>query len=154
MAINIALGTDHAGFELKEKIKIFLDQNKYQYHDFGCYSLESVDYPDYGLMIAEAVAKKEYRFGIAICGSGIGICIVANKVPGIRAALCTNLEMAKMSRSHNNANVLCLGGRDTDHELALKMVEVWLQTPFSDETRHERRIDKISQIELSLKNDK
>ena len=147
MAISIALGTDHAGFELKEKIKVWLDQNKYQYHDFGCYSLESVDYPDYGLKVAEAVANKEYIFGITICGSGIGICIVANKVPGIRASLCTNLAMAKMARSHNNANILCLGGRDTDHDLALKIVEVWLSTPFSEEPRHKRRIDKISLIE-------
>jgi ribose 5-phosphate isomerase B len=147
MAITIALGTDHAGFELKEKIRVWLDKNGYTYHDFGCYSLESVDYPDYGLLVAEAVANKEYTFGITICGSGIGICIVANKVPGIRASLCTNLEMAKMARSHNNANVLCLGGRDTDHDLALKIVAVWLNTPFSADSRHQRRIDKISQID-------
>ncbi|MFB3896205.1 MAG: ribose 5-phosphate isomerase B [bacterium] len=147
MPITIALGTDHAGFELKEKIKVWLDNHGYGYHDFGCYSTQSVDYPDYGLLVAEAVAKKEYTFGIAICGSGIGICITANKVPGIRASLCTNLEMAKMARSHNNANVLCLGGRETDHDLTLKIVEVWLQTPFSEDTRHQRRIDKITQIE-------
>jgi ribose 5-phosphate isomerase B len=153
MAISIALGSDHAGFELKEKIKYWLEGNNFQYKDFGCYSLESVDYPDYGLLIAEAVAKKEYSDGIAICGSGIGICIVANKVPGIRAALCTSIEMAKTAKTHNNANVLCLGGRGTDHELALEIVKVWLLTPFSEEVRHQRRIDKISQIELRIKSE-
>lgn len=147
MGITIALGSDHAGFELKEKIKTWLDQNKYQFKDFGCYTTASADYPDYGLMVAEAVAKNDYTFGIAICGSGIGICIVANKVPGIRAALCTNIGMAKMARSHNNANVLCLGGRDTDHNLALQIVETWLTMPFSEESRHQRRIDKIHNIE-------
>lgn len=147
MPITIALGTDHAGFELKEKIKTWLDNKGYTYHDFGCYSTESVDYPDYGLMVAKAVADKEYTFGIAICGSGIGICIVANKVPGIRASLCTSIEMAKMAREHNNANVLCLGGRETDQDLALKIVEIWLNTPFSEGVRHQRRIDKISGID-------
>lgn len=147
MPITIALGTDHAGFELKEKIKTWLDKKGYTYHDFGCYSTESVDYPDYGLMVAKAVADKEYTFGIAICGSGIGICIVANKVPGIRASLCTSIEMAKMAREHNNANVLCLGGRETDQDLALKIVEIWLNTPFSEGVRHQRRIDKISGID-------
>lgn len=147
MRITIALGSDHAGFELKEKIKTWLDKNGYEYHDFGCYSLESVDYPDYGLIVAEAVAKNEYNYGIAVCGSGIGICIVANKVSGIRASLCTNIEMARTARTHNNANVLCLGGRGTDHNLQLEIVKVWLSTPFSEEARHQRRIDKIQQIE-------
>ncbi|MCX7919305.1 MAG: ribose 5-phosphate isomerase B [bacterium] len=147
MAISIALGSDHAGFELKEKIKIWLEQHNYPYRDFGCYSLESVDYPDYGLLVAEAVARKEYTYGIAVCGSGIGICIVANKVKGIRASLCTSIEMAITARTHNNANVLCLAGRGTDHNLAIKIVETWLTTPFSEEARHQRRIDKIRQIE-------
>ncbi|MDI6784910.1 MAG: ribose 5-phosphate isomerase B, partial [bacterium] len=136
-----------AGFELKEKIRLWLTHNGYSVRDFGCKSADATDYPDYGITVAEAVARKEYTYGILVCGSGIGMCMVANKVPGIRASLCYSVDAAKMSRSHNNANILCLAGRGADHVLALNIVKVWVTTAFSGEDRHKRRIDKITQIE-------
>jgi len=145
--IKIAIASDHAGLELKEQIKAFLEEVEYQYHDFGTHGSESTDYPIYGLKVAEAVASGEYDRGILICGTGVGMSIVANKMPGIRAAVCYDTETARIIREHNDTNVLCLGGRVTPAELAKKITEVWLKTPFSGEERHVRRIGQITAIE-------
>lgn len=141
----IALASDHAGFELKMKIKQFLEQLGLTIEDFGTFKTESVDYPDYGILAARAVSKGKADRGILVCGTGIGMSVVANKVKGIRAALCTTLEMAEQSRRHVNSNVLVLGGRVIDHDLALQIVAVWLKTPFEGE-RHLRRVVKIHQL--------
>ncbi|MFZ5515963.1 MAG: ribose 5-phosphate isomerase B [Candidatus Zhuqueibacterota bacterium] len=143
--MTIALASDHAGFELKNKVKSHLEQAGIPVEDYGTYKSDSVDYPDYGVLAANAVAKDKADRGILICGTGIGMSIVANKVQGIRAALCLSIEMAEMSRRHNNANVLVMGGRIIDHDLALKIVDVWLSTPF-DGDRHLKRITKIHQL--------
>ncbi|MDI6826694.1 MAG: ribose 5-phosphate isomerase B [Candidatus Aenigmarchaeota archaeon] len=144
--MKIALASDHAGFELKEKIKKFLEELGYEYKDFGTHSNESVDYPDYALKVAESVAKKEFERGILICGSGIGMCMAANKVPGIRAALCHSTEMARLSREHNDANVLTMGARLTNEKTAKDVVRVWLTTEFAGE-RHLKRVNKMKDIE-------
>lgn len=141
----IALASDHAGFELKTKIKRFLEELGLTTDDFGTFKSESVDYPDYGILAARAVSLGKADRGILVCGTGIGMSIVANKVKGIRAALCTSLEMVEQSRRHVNANVLVLGGRLIDHELALRMVAVWMKTPFEGE-RHLQRVIKIHQL--------
>lgn len=144
--MKIAIASDHAGFELKEKIKNFLKELGHEYEDFGTDSEESVDYPDYALKVAECVARKECDRGILICGSGIGMSMSANKVPGIRAALCCNTEMAKLSREHNDANVLTMGARLIDEDTAKEIVRVWLETEFLGE-RHLRRVNKMKDIE-------
>lgn len=141
----MALASDHAGYELKLKIKHHLEQLGFNCEDFGTFKTDAVDYPDYGILAARAVARGTADRGILICGTGIGMSIVANKVKGIRAALCTSVEMAELSRRHNNANVLTLGGRIIDHQLALKIVDVWLKAPFEGD-RHLRRVTKIHQL--------
>lgn len=141
----IALASDHAGFELKTKVKTYLDQIGIRTEDFGTFKTDSVDYPDYGILAARAVAKGKADRGILVCSTGIGMSIVANKVRGIRAALCTSLEMAEQSRRHVNSNILVMGGKIIDHELALKIIAVWLKTPFEGE-RHLRRVTKIHQL--------
>jgi len=141
----IALASDHAGFELKKKVKNYLEQIGVRTEDFGTFKTDSVDYADYGILAARTVAKNKAERGILICGSGIGMSIVANKVKGIRAALCTSPEMAEQSRRHVNSNILVLGGRIIDNELALKIVDIWLNTPFEG-GRHLRRINKIHQL--------
>jgi len=141
----VALASDHAGFELKQKMKSYLEQIGVRSEDFGTFKTDSVDYADYGILAARSVAKGKAERGILICGTGIGMSIVANKVTGIRAALCTSPEMAEQSRRHVNANILVMGGRITDHDLALKIIDVWLKTPFEGE-RHLRRINKIPQL--------
>ena len=138
----IALASDHAGFELKEAIKKYLVDNNYEIMDFGTNSPASVDYPTFGRMAAEAVASGECDKGIVCCGTGIGISIVANKVKGIRCALCTDEFTAEMSRKHNDANMLAMGARVVEEAKALKMVEIWLNTE-CEEGRHRRRIDMI-----------
>ena len=138
----IALASDHAGFELKEAIKKYLVDNNYDIMDFGTNSPASVDYPTFGRMAAEAVASGECDKGIVCCGTGIGISIVANKVKGIRCALCTDELTAEMSRKHNDANMLAMGARVVEEAKALKMVEIWLNTE-CEEGRHRRRIDMI-----------
>jgi ribose 5-phosphate isomerase B len=142
----IALGSDHAGFELKKVILEYLNKQGYDCKDFGTFNSSSVDYPDFGQAVAEAIKDGECDKGIIICGTGLGISIAANKVPGIRAALCTNSFMAKMSREHNDANILALGARVIGSELALDIVDTWLKTGFSG-GKHKKRIDKISLIE-------
>ncbi|MBI5700695.1 ribose 5-phosphate isomerase B [Candidatus Saganbacteria bacterium] len=141
--MKIAIGSDHGGFELKEKIKSFLLEQKHEVKDFGTNSMESCDYPDFAYPAAKAVAAKEFDFGVLFCGSGVGVTIVANKVPGIRAVNAQSVEIARQSREHGNCNVLALGGRYVDLENAKKIVAAFLATPFTDDPRHKRRIGKI-----------
>jgi len=144
--MKIALGSDHGGINLKGKIKELLDQKGIEYHDFGPDSTDSVDYPDFAKEVAYSVANGEYDRGILICGTGIGMSIAANKVKGIRAALCHDVFSAKATRLHNNSNILTMGERVVGSELALEIARTWLDTEFEG-GRHQRRIDKISQLE-------
>ncbi|MGB9840814.1 ribose 5-phosphate isomerase B [Thermovenabulum sp.] len=144
--MKIAVASDHGGYELKEKVVEFLKEKGYDFQDFGTFSKESVDYPDMALIVAEKVAKGEFERGILICGTGIGISIAANKVKGIRAALCNDVYSARMSRLHNDANILAMGGRVIGPGLALLIVEEWLKTPFEG-GRHKVRVDKITKYE-------
>jgi ribose 5-phosphate isomerase B len=139
----IALGSDHAGFEYKEQLKKFLDAIGKPYQDFGTASPESVDYPDVAHIVSTAVASGKFLYGILICGTGIGMAIVANKHQGIRAAVCESSASAKLSREHNDANILCLGARITSWETAEDIVKTFLTTPFSGGERHMNRIHKI-----------
>jgi len=141
--MHIAIGSDHAGFSLKQEIIDLLEQLEFSYQDFGCYDQSPVDYPDVGRAVAQAVARGEYDRGILICGTGIGMSIVANKVRGIRAALCHDTFSARNSREHNDANILCLGGRVIGRGLAREIVQVWLNSDFSGQERHKRRVEKI-----------
>ncbi len=143
---RIAIGSDHAGYPVKEAIRKYLEAAGYQVDDQGTSSEESVDYPDYGKAVGELVASKQDDFGIAVCGTGIGISIAANKVPGIRAALAHDMLTARLAREHNDANVLALGGRIVTAVAAVEMVQTFLTTAYAG-GRHQRRLDKISQIE-------
>jgi ribose 5-phosphate isomerase B len=149
--MKVAIGCDHAGVEMKNAILPVLEELSVEWKDFGTTSEESVDYPDYGEKVSEGVSEGNYERGILICGTGIGMCIVANKFPGIRAALCNDSYSAKMSRLHNDANLLILPGRIIDKDTAKEIVRVWFTTPF-DGGRHQRRLDKIKAIEARLKN--
>lgn len=142
----IGIGSDHAGFTLKKEVIKHLKLKGFDVKDYGTTSMDSVDYPDYGLKVAEAVRSGECDKGIVICGTGLGISISANKVPGIRAALCTNTTMAKLSREHNDANVLALGERIVGVSVALDIVDIWLVTDFLGD-RHKKRVCKITDIE-------
>lgn len=144
--MKIAIGCDHGGFQLKGEIISYLKEEGYEVQDFGTYSEESCDYPDYAVKVAESVASKENELGIIICGTGIGVSIVANKVPGIRAALCSDTFSAHATRQHNNANILTMGQRVVGPGLALDIVKTFLTSEFEG-GRHERRIEKIKQIE-------
>jgi len=144
--MKIVLGSDHGGFQLKEEIKNYLQSKDYKVIDVGTNSEDSVDYPEYAKAAADKVMNGEATKGIVICGTGIGISISANKVKGIRAALCHNVYTAIMARKHNNANILALGGRVLAKEEAYPIVDAWLTTDFEGD-RHQRRIDKISAIE-------
>ena len=139
----IAIGSDHGGFELKQAIMKHLKERGEEFKDFGTYTPDSCDYPDFGKAVGKAVAAGEYAKGILICGTGIGISISANKVPGIRAALCGDCFSAEATRLHNDANILALGARVVGEGLALKIVDTFLDTPFSNDERHIRRISKI-----------
>ena len=139
----IAIGSDHGGFALKQEIIKHLEARGLEYKDYGTYSDASCDYPIYGKAVAHAVADGECEKGILICGTGIGISITANKVPGIRAAVCTDCFTAEATRQHNDANILALGGRVVGAGLALRIVDTFLDTPFSGEERHIRRISMI-----------
>ena len=145
--MTIAIGSDHGGFDLKEIIIEHLKKNGYDTKDFGVYSPCSADYPDEAVPVCEAVLAGEADLGILICGTGIGISISANKIQGIRCALCGDVFSAKMARLHNNAQVLALGGRVVGAGHALEIVDAFLGTPFSGEDRHARRVDKIMQLE-------
>ena len=144
--MKIAIGCDHGGIVLKPIVKKVLEENEIEIVDMGCNDTKSVDYPDYALLVAEAVSKGEVDKGIILCGTGIGISIAANKVKGVRAAVCHDLFTAQMCAQHNDANILSIGGRVVDEELAGQMVQVWLDTPFEG-GRHNGRVAKISQIE-------
>ena len=139
----LAIGSDHGGYALKQAIMKHLEARGLSYKDYGTYSEASCDYPDFGRAVALAVANGEAEYGIIICGTGIGISITANKVPGIRAALCGDCFSAEATRSHNDANVLALGARVVGEGLAIKIVDTFLDTPFSNAERHIRRIQKI-----------
>ena len=145
--MKIALACDHGGLALKNQIIAYLEERGDAFCDFGTATCDSCDYPDFGVAAAEAVAKGECSRGIVVCTTGIGISIAANKVPGVRCALCADPLSARMTRLHNDANVLALGGGITGVALALEIVKVFLETPFSGEARHQRRIDKITAIE-------
>jgi len=144
--MQIALGCDHRGFKLKQTIMEFLQQSSYSYHDFGCYNTESVDYPDFAQKVANAVASGEFDHGILICSTGIGMSIVANKIKGIRAALCHDTFTAERARLHNDANVLCLAGEDIEADEARKIVGIYLSTSFEG-GRHIPRLNKIKVLE-------
>ena len=145
--MKVAVGSDHAGFPLKEAVVGFLRQQNVDFKDFGAYSSDSVDYPDIGLAAAEAVANGQFDRGILVCGTGIGMSMTANKVPGIRAALCKDTYCALMAREHNDANILTLGSRTTEENTAFDIVQTFLATEFSGEERHARRVREISDIE-------
>ncbi|MEA4816874.1 MAG: ribose 5-phosphate isomerase B [Lachnospiraceae bacterium] len=139
----IALGCDHGGFPLMKEIITYLGKEKIEFKNFGTFSDSSVDYPEYAKKVANAVKDGEAELGILICGTGIGISIAANKVPGIRAALCHDCFSAKAAREHNNANILAMGARVIGPGLAMEIVRIFLNTPFSQEERHMRRIKAI-----------
>lgn len=147
---KLALASDHAGCELKEEIKKFLPELGYSFQDFGSDSLESVDYPDYAKIVAEKVSRGEYLRGILLCGSGVGMAIVANKFPKVRAVQVNDIYTAVMSRKHNDTNILALAGRVTAKDSAREIVKAWLETPF-EAGRHERRLKKIEEIEEEIK---
>ena len=141
----IALGCDHGGYGLMQDVIKHMEERGLEYKNYGCYSEESVDYPVYAKKVAHAVADGECERGILICGTGIGISITANKVPGIRAALCGDCFSAQATREHNDANILAMGARVTGPGLALKIVDTFLDTPFSNDERHIRRIKMIEE---------
>ena len=143
--LKIAVASDHGGFALKEKVKEHLVQRGFEVDDLGTHSEESVDYPVYGMACGEAVASGKADLGVVVCGTGIGISIAANKVKGVRCGLCTSVEMAHLTKQHNNANILALGGRTTEPELALKIVDEWLDTEFEG-GRHQRRVDMLDRM--------
>ena len=142
----IAIGCDHGGFELAKKIMEYFEQNGIEYKNFGTYGGEAVDYPDIALPLSKSVAQGECEKGILVCGTGIGMSMAANKVKGIRAAVCTDHFSVKFTRLHNNANVLCLGGRVLGDLFALELVDIFLNTEY-DGGRHQNRLDKIAAIE-------
>ena len=144
--MKIALGADHAAYEFKNSVKAYLESLGHEVEDFGTFSSESVDYADYGIAVGEAVASGRCERGVVCCGSGIGISIACNKVRGIRCALCLDVQMAELSRRHNDANVLAMGARLISFEQGREILDVWLSTPF-EAGRHQRRIDKISLYE-------
>ena len=141
----IAIGSDHAGVKQKKELIEFLEAKGEEICDLGCFSEESVDYPVYGRLCGETVANGEADLGVVCCGTGIGISIAANKVKGIRCGLCTSVEMAHLTKQHNNANILALGGRTTAPELALAIVDEWLDTEFEG-GRHQRRVDMLNEM--------
>ncbi len=145
--MNIALGADHRGLEIKEKVKVFLQKSGHQVKDFGCFSKESCDYPDFAVLVAEAVSSQKYERGVLFCATGIGMSIAANKVPNIRAALVCNKKTASLASKHNKCNILCLGSEIVSKNEINQIVETWILTPFSNEERHLYRIGKIAQIE-------
>lgn len=148
--MKVALASDHAGYNLKEEIKKYLEQQKIEYVDYGTNSSESVDYPDFAYPACLSVKHHETDYGILVCYTGIGMSMTANKVKGIRAALVSNIDAGKLTRMHNNANVLCLSQKDLEVNLAKEIVKVFLNTPFEG-GRHLRRVNKIMEIEQNEK---
>jgi ribose 5-phosphate isomerase B len=148
--MKIAIGADHAGFELKEVLVQHLIKSGYTVEDMGSHDSEPSDYPIFGEKVARAVADHKVDRGIVVCGNGIGMSIVANKVPGVRAALVFTEKMAKDTREHNDTNVLSLAGRDLPNDMNLKLTDIWLKTPFSKAERHERRVEEINDMDKRL----
>lgn len=148
--MKVILGSDHAGYKLKQYIKEVLTSLHIEFDDIGASSEDSTDYPDYAAKVAEAVSEGKYERGLLLCGTGIGMSIMANKFPGVRASLCYDIETARLSRAHNDANVLIIGGRTTNEKTAADMVNMWFATEFEG-GRHQRRLDKISDIERHFK---
>ncbi len=142
----IAIGCDHGGIIIKNAVIDYMKENGIEYTDFGCYTEESVDYPIYAYKVARAVADGQAELGIICCGTGIGVSMAANKVKGIRAAVCTDEFCAEMTRRHNNANIMCMGGRVIDEAKAVKLASIFLSTPFEG-GRHEKRVNMITEIE-------
>jgi ribose 5-phosphate isomerase B len=148
--MKIVIGSDHAGFELKEDLRRYLQEQTIEVEDLGVASEAPADYPDIGAIVAEKVARREFERGILICGSGIGMSVVANRFTGVRAALCHDLYTARMSREHNDANVLVLGGRLTGKGLAREILKVWLESKFQG-GNHQRRLEKIQSLEKKIR---
>jgi len=151
--MKIAIGADHGGVDLKAEVVAYLKENNYNYEDLGTYGHASVDYPDVALKVAEYVKDKKADKGIVICGTGIGVSISANKVPGIRCALLSDVYSAQMTREHNDANMMAMGGRVVGPGLAVLIVETFLKTEFSHGERHQRRVDKIQEIETKFRSE-
>ena len=147
-AITIAIGSDHAGLELRKTIVTYLEEKGHKVEDVGCPTQERVDYPDYAIEVAQKVSKGEAALGVLVCGSGVGMSITANKVNGIRAALCTDAYTAEMTRAHNDANVLCLGQRVVGTGVALAIVDSFFSTEY-EAGRHAKRVEKITALENS-----
>ena len=147
---KIAIASDHGGFELKETVITHLLNDGWEIDDLGPNNEDSVDYPDYGIKLAEIIANKKVERGIVICGTGVGMSIVVNRFPGIRGTLCSDIYTAKMSREHNDSNILIMGGRVIGRGLASEIVDTWLNTAFEG-GRHQRRLDKINEIDTNLK---
>ena len=147
---KIAIASDHGGFELKESIISFLLKKGWEVDNLGAFSTDSVDYPDYGIKVAKAIIDKKIVRGILICGTGVGMSIVVNRFPGIRGTLCSDVYTAKMCREHNDSNVLIMGGRVIGVSLAMEILDIWLNTEFEG-GRHQRRLDKIKEIDANLK---
>jgi ribose 5-phosphate isomerase B len=145
----IIIGSDHAAYDLKEKVKAFLIGRGIDVEDAGCHNENSVDYPDFGIKVASMVSAGKFERGILLCGTGIGMSMVANKFPHVRAALCTDLFSSIMSKRHNNSNILVLGARVVGDILAMEIVKVWLETPFEG-GRHQRRLDKFDRIDTTI----
>ena len=147
---KIAIASDHGGFDLKESVIGTLRNKGFEIDDLGPSSTDSVDYPDYGIKLVQAIVEKKVERGIVICGTGVGMSIVVNRFPGIRGTLCSDVYTAKMCREHNDSNILIMGGRVSGKELALEIVVIWLKTKFEG-GRHQRRLDKINEIDANLK---
>lgn len=145
--MKIAIACDHGGYDMKENLAAYLREQGHQVKDFGSYSKESIDYPDFIFPAAEAVARGEFERGVVVCTTGIGVSICANKVKGIRCALCSDEYSARMTREHNDTNMIAFGGNVTTTVRAREMLEIWLKTPFSNGERHCRRVGKISSYE-------
>lgn len=146
MKKTIITGADHAGFRIKEAVKAYLEEQDWTVEDVGTDSEQAVDYPDFGIQVAQSVSEGLFSRGILVCGSGVGMAIVANKFRGVRAVVCLDAETARLSRLHNDTNILILAGRKTDPETARQIVKVWLETPFEG-GRHQGRLDKIRALE-------
>ena len=147
---KIAIASDHGGYDLKNYLLVFLKELGYEVNDMGPPNADSVDYPDYGISLAQVVVDGKVPRGIVICGTGIGMSIVVNRFPGIRGTLCSDLYTAKLCREHNDSNILIMGGRVVGHDLAKEIVRTWLNTPFEG-GRHQNRLDKITQFDKSNK---
>ena len=147
---KIAIASDHGGFDLKESLVCNLRGTGWEIDDLGPFNTDSVDYPDYGIKLAQAIVEQKVERGIVICGTGVGMSIVVNRFPGIRGTLCSDIYTAKMCREHNDSNILIMGGRVISKDLALEIVRIWLKTEFEG-GRHQRRLDKINEINANLK---